>query len=163
LQRWWVRASTACYSRFTLAISSSLGFGSTPGHKRPVRTRFRCGSAWTGLTCATEGNSPVHSTKSTPSPVRPEGRIGLRPGCGRRVSGLFHPPCGALFTFPSRYLFAIGRREYLALDGGPPQFPPNSTCWVVLRCRPGETQISATGLSPALAGRPRPFAYPRLW
>ena len=28
-----------------------------------------------------------------------------------------------LFTFPSRYLFAIGRQEYLALDGGPPSFP----------------------------------------
>ena len=28
-----------------------------------------------------------------------------------------------LFTFPSRYLFTIGRQEYLALDGGPPSFP----------------------------------------
>ena len=36
---------------------------------------------------------------------------------------LFHSPSGVLFTFPSRYLFTIGRQEYLALDGGPPGFP----------------------------------------
>ena len=36
---------------------------------------------------------------------------------------LFHSPSGVLFTFPSRYSFAIGRQEYLALDGGPPSFP----------------------------------------
>ena len=36
---------------------------------------------------------------------------------------LFHSPSGVLFTFPSRYLFTIGRQEYLALDGGPPSFP----------------------------------------
>src|SRR3954451_7742408 len=35
----------------------------------------------------------------------------------------FTPLIGVLFTFPSRYLFAIGRQEYLALDGGPPSFP----------------------------------------
>ena len=73
LQHWWVRASTPCYRRFTLPISSSLGFGSTPRHKRPIRTRFRCGSAYNWLNQATEGNSPVHSTKGTPSPVTPQG------------------------------------------------------------------------------------------
>ena len=35
----------------------------------------------------------------------------------------FTPLIGVLFTFPSRYLFTIGRQEYLALDGGPPSFP----------------------------------------
>ena len=38
-----------------------------------------------------------------------------------------------LFTFPSRYWFAIGRQEYLALDGGPPGFPHEETFHVVLR------------------------------
>ena len=75
--------------------------------------------------------------------------------CRRRVSGLFHPPCGALFTFPSRYLCTIGHREYLALEGGPPSFPANSTCWLVLRCRSRAQTLSATGLSPTVAGRPR--------
>src|SRR5262245_33607505 len=36
----------------------------------------------------------------------------------------YFPPLNVvLFTFPSRYLFTIGRQEYLALDGGPPRFP----------------------------------------
>ena len=135
-------------------MSSSLGFGSTPRHERPIRTRFRCGSALRWLNQATEGNSPVHSTKGTPSPVTPRGHRAPT-ACKRRVSGLFHPPCGALFTFPSRYLCTIGHREYLAFDGGPPSFPANSTCWLVLRCHDRDEQLSATGLSPAVAGRPR--------
>ena len=49
--------------------------------------------------------------------------------------GLFHPPLGVLFTFPSRYLFAIGRLKYLALESGLPSFPQNCTCFVVLRIR----------------------------
>src|SRR5215203_3841316 len=47
----------------------------------------------------------------------------LRPLVSTRFQVLFHSPSGVLFTFPSRYLFAIGRQEYLALDGGPPSFP----------------------------------------
>ena len=45
---------------------------------------------------------------------------------------LFHSPPGVLFTFPSRYSFAIGHQTYLALEGGPPCFPPDSSCPVVL-------------------------------
>jgi len=37
-----------------------------------------------------------------------------------------------LFTFPSRYWFTIGRLEYFALEGGPPSFPRDSSCPVVL-------------------------------
>ena len=47
--------------------------------------------------------------------------------------GLFHPPLGVLFTFPSRYLFAIGRLKFLALESGLPSFPQDCTCLVVLR------------------------------
>src|SRR3954447_15074867 len=47
----------------------------------------------------------------------------LRPLVGTWFQVLFHSPSGVLFTFPSRYSFAIGRQEYLALDGGPPSFP----------------------------------------
>ncbi len=47
----------------------------------------------------------------------------LPPLVGARFQVLFHSPPGVLFTFPSRYSFAIGRQEYLALDGGPPSFP----------------------------------------
>ncbi len=49
---------------------------------------------------------------------------------GFRIS--FTPLAGVLFTVPSRYWFAIGRRGYLALGGGPPRFPPDSACPAVL-------------------------------
>jgi hypothetical protein len=52
--------------------------------------------------------------------------------CRPTVSGLFHSPSGVLFTFPSRYWCAIGRRGYLALGGGPPGFPRDFPCPVVL-------------------------------
>src|SRR6266851_6636539 len=68
LQHWWVRASTPCHRRFTLAMDSSRGFGSHRRHQRPVQTRFPCGSptlAWVNL--ATTMYSPDHSTKGTPS------------------------------------------------------------------------------------------------
>ena len=46
---------------------------------------------------------------------------------------LFHSPPGVLFTFPSRYYTLSVTRSYLALGDGPPAFPPDSSCPVVLR------------------------------
>jgi len=47
------------------------------------------------------------------------------------------------------------------LEGGPPSFPQDFACPVVLRvmlpC--ARCRVSATGLSPAPVGLPRPFAY----
>jgi hypothetical protein len=46
LQHGWVRASTDCHIRFTLAMDSSRGFGSHPPHEPPsrgARARFRLG------------------------------------------------------------------------------------------------------------------------
>ena len=48
---------------------------------------------------------------------------------------LFHSPPGVLFTFPSRYYALSVTGSYLALEGGPPCFPPDSSCPVVLWCR----------------------------
>ncbi len=45
---------------------------------------------------------------------------------------LFHSPPGVLFTFPSRYYTLSVTRSYLALGDGPPIFPPDSSCPVVL-------------------------------
>ena len=49
-----------------------------------------------------------------------------------RFQVLFHSPPGVLFTFPSRYYSLSVTRSYLALGDGPPVFPPDSTCPVVL-------------------------------
>ena len=71
---------------------------------------------------------------------------------------LFHPPLGVLFTFPSRYLYAIGCMKSLALEGGPPSFPQDCTCLVVLRMPLGAVKRLATGLSPALVTCSKVFA-----
>ena len=49
------------------------------------------------------------------------------------VQVLFHSPPGVLFTFPSLYYALSVTKEYLALGGGPPGFPLDFTCPVVLR------------------------------
>ena len=45
---------------------------------------------------------------------------------------LFHSPPGVLFTVPSQYYSLSVIRWYLGLEGGPPDFPRNSTCSAVL-------------------------------
>ncbi len=54
-----------------------------------------------------------------------------------------------LFTFPSRYWFTIGHQQYLALEDGPPSFPQDSTCPVVLKNTGRDFSFSPTGLSPS--------------
>ena len=97
----------------------------------PFRTRFRSGSACRWLSLATPHHSSAHSPKGTPS-------LGFPSSDQLEAHGFrvyFTPLGGVLFTFPSRYWFALGRLRYLALDGGPPSFPPDSACPVVLTQR----------------------------
>jgi hypothetical protein len=60
-----------------------------------------------------------------------------------------------LFTFPSRYWFTIGHQQYLALEDGPPSFPQDSTCPVVLKNTSRDFPFSPTGLSPSTIARSR--------
>ena len=76
--------------------------------------------------------------------------MGLRLLGGNGFQVLFHSPPGVLFTFPSRYWFAIGGQEYLALEGGPPGFPQGFSCPGVLGWQPPARRSSLTGLSPPL-------------
>ena len=96
-----VRASTACYGRFTLAMGSSRGFGSTRSDERPVQTRFRCGCGCDCLNQATAGNSPDHTPKGTPSGWLAPYPFDCMEAYGFRFS--FTPLAGVLFTVPSRY------------------------------------------------------------
>ena len=74
LQRRKVRAFTRLYSRFTLPMGSSPGFGSTARDYNPLRGRalFRLAFApaprLPSLNLATERNSSAHSSIGTPSP-----------------------------------------------------------------------------------------------
>ena len=49
-------------------MGSSRGFASTLRDGRPVQARFHCGSGCDCLNRATQGNSPDHTPKGTPSP-----------------------------------------------------------------------------------------------
>ena len=68
------------------------------------------------LNLAAYRNSLAHSTKGTPSQRE---RL-LRLLVGARFQVLFHSPLGVLFTFPSRYWYAIGHRRVFSLGGWSP-------------------------------------------
>src|SRR5207247_7419856 len=73
------------------------------------------------LTSPRTANSPAHSSKGTPSPPTGCPARWLRQLVGSRFQVLFHSPPGVLFTFPSRYLFTIGRQGVLSLGGWAPR------------------------------------------
>ena len=99
---------------------------------RPVKTRFRFGSGTLYLNLATHRNSPARSTKSTRSRLSHRCNVALSLLVSIRFQVLFHSPPGVLFTFPSRYYTLSVIRSYLALGDGPPAFPPNFSCSMVL-------------------------------
>jgi hypothetical protein len=118
-----VRPSTWFYPRFSLPMVRSPGFGSIYCYLcRPIQARFHYASGKC-LKLATANNSLDRSTKSTPSPPK-----GLRLLVRAQFQVLFHSHSWVLFTFPSRYLFSIDRKIYLALGGGPPSFSQGFTC-----------------------------------
>ena len=53
---------------------------------------------------------------------------GLRLLVRTQFQVLFHSPSGVLLTFPSRYLFTIDRKIYLALGRGRPRFSQGFSC-----------------------------------
>ena len=119
---------------------------------RSVKTRFPYGSGALHLNLATYSNSPARSTKSTRSLPLP-----LFVNIGFQV--LFHSPPGVLFTFPSRYYFAIGHQQYLALGGGPPDFPPDFSCPVVLWILAHSHPFRLRGCYPLRPAFPSLFSY----
>ena len=138
-----VRPSTAFYGSFSLDMDRSPGFGSAHADSGPLKTRFPFGSAPLALNLARMRNSPDRSTKSTRS------RLDAVPqfiDTGFQV--LFHSPPGVLFTFPSQYSALSVTKEYLALGGGPPDFPQGSSCLVVLWIPPADFRFPLRGPHP---------------
>ena len=115
-QPWWVRASTTSYRRFTLAKDRSLRFGSRARDSIALFGLAFATASPHGLTSQHTANSQAHSSKGTPSPP-PTSGIRLRRIVGTRFQVLFHSPPGVLFTFPSRYLSAIGHQGVFRLNG----------------------------------------------
>ena len=110
-------------------MDRSPGFGSIIYDLyRPLQTRFLFGSIpYSELNLAIYNNSLDRSTKSTISRLK---SLYLLVNIGFQV--LFHSPPGVLFTFPSQYYALSVTKEYLALGGGPPDFPQGFSCLVVL-------------------------------
>ena len=65
-----------------------------------------------------------------------------------RFQVLFHSPPGVLFTFPSRYYALSVTISYLGLGGGPPGFPPDSSCPAVLWHRLAVSAFRLRGCHP---------------
>src|ERR1700732_4966027 len=82
--------------------------------RRPIQTRFRYGCP-SRVNLATHRTSQAHSSKGTRS--LHSGRSQIAPtACRHTVSGtISRPLTGVLFTFPSRYLFAIGHQGVFRL------------------------------------------------
>ena len=111
----WVRPSTGSYPRFSLPMDSSPGFASTACDSNAIlKARFHCGSLGS-LT------SPHTVTRwLILQKARRHSAWLLRLLVGARFQALFHSPLGVLFTFPSRYSFAIGHRRVFSLGGWSP-------------------------------------------
>ena len=80
-----------------------------------LKARFHCGSVQT-LTSPLTATRWLILQKARRHPAR-----GLRLLVGARFQVLFHSPLGVLFTFPSRYWFAIGHRRVFSLGGWSPR------------------------------------------
>ena len=151
----WVRSSIAFYGNFNLDMDRSPGFGSTlTDFFALLRLGFPSAPRLYRLT------SPASVTRRT---VLQKVR-----GCTHKVlpqlvntgfQVLFHSPPGVLFTFPSQYYALSVTKEYLALGGGPPDFPQGSTCLVVLWILPSWSGFCVRGFHPLWLAFPKPFHY----
>ena len=84
-------------------------------HVAILKARFHCGSFHT-LTSPHTATRWLILQKARRHPARV-----LRLLVGARFQVLFHSPLGVLFTFPSRYWFAIGHRRVFSLGGWSPR------------------------------------------
>jgi len=111
---------------------------------RPLQTRFPFGSGIPALTCPTLqlAGSFFNRHAVTRS-------IGLPLLVGTRFHVLFHSPPGVLFTFPSRYWFAIGHAGVFSLTRWFSQIHTGFPLPRATRDPAGAFELSATGLSPA--------------
>ena len=152
----WVRSSIAFYGNFNLDMDRSPGFGSTlTDLSALLRLGFPSAPRLYRLT------SPASVTRRTVlQKVRGRTHKVLPQLVNTGFQVLFHSPPGVLFTFPSQYYALSVTKEYLALGGGPPDFPQGSTCLVVLWILPSRSGFRVRGSHPLWLALPKPFHYP---
>ena len=122
-----VRSSTTFYSSFNLDMDRSPGFGSMLCDlTAQLRLGFPSAPHFPCLTL------PHHITRRTVLQKVRGCACALPQLVNIGFQVLFHSPPGVLFTFPSQYYALSVTKEYLALGGGPPDFPQGFSCLVVL-------------------------------
>ena len=151
-----VRSSTTSYGSFSLDMGRSPGFGSTAADCIALlRLGFPPAPDLRSLTL------PASVTRRTVlQKVRGPSYIDVPQLVNTGFQVLFHSPPGVLFTFPSQYYALSVTKEYLALGGGPPDFPQGSTCLVVLWILPSRSGFRVRGFHPLWLAFPKPFHYP---
>ena len=123
-----VRSSMKLYLHFNLPMDRSPGFGSTSCNFVAL-FRLALASA-PNLKFLTSQHNVTRRSVLQKVQGRAFNALPLLVNTGFQV--LFHSPPGVLFTFPSRYYALSVTISYLGLDGGPPCFPPDSSCPAVL-------------------------------
>ena len=109
-----VRTSSGFYPTFILPMGSSPGFGSIATDLRPIRTRFRSGFAFIGLT------SPAAITPRLINQKAHRHRLRLRLLVGMQFQVSFTPLPGGFSPFPHGTGCAIGRQVVFSLGGWSP-------------------------------------------
>ncbi len=148
----WVRSSTRSYPRFNLAMGRSLSFGSIVCDSDALLGLAFATASPHGLTLPHTDDSQAHSSKGTQSRRSHKDSTTLPRLVGTRFQVLFHSPPGVLFTFPSRYLSAIGHQGVFRLSGWSRQihteFHGLRATWDDAR---EVRSLSPTGLLPSMA------------
>ena len=153
----WLRTSKTFYGSFILDMDRSPGFGSTfTDSCALLRLGFPSAPFLKNLT------SPVNVTRRTVlQKVRGCTHMVLPQLVNTGFQVLFHSPPGVLFTFPSQYYALSVTKEYLALGGGPPDFPQGFSCLVVLRILSALLGFRIRDFHPLSLVFPGPFCYPQ--
>ena len=149
MQRTPVRPSTKFYSRFSLDMDSSPGFGSTASNSTPYSDSLSLRLRRPHLNLATDRNSLAHSPIGTPSPGQGKPRHQALTACKHTVSGsLSLPYQGSFSPFPHGTC-PLSVAKVFSLGEWSPQLLTGFACPVILRIPARPSRISPTGLSPS--------------
>ena len=135
-QLWCVRSSKRCYPLFNLLMDRSLRF-------RVYRTRLNALLRLAFASAPPDGLTlpPTVTRRPIMQKVRdralPCGHCAFT-ACRHTVSGSISLPSPGFFSpFPRGTSSLSVSEEYVALEGGPPRFPPGCSCPAVLRYQIG--------------------------
>ena len=139
-----VRSSMKLYLHFNLPMDRSPGFGSASCYSTAL-FRLALASAPVLKTLTSQHNA---TRRSVLQKVQSRALLALPLLVNTGFQVLFHSPPGVLFTFPSRYYALSVTISYLGLGGGPPGFPPDSSCPAVLWYRLAVSAFRLRGCHP---------------